>query len=55
MENLEDWEWLLSLLRELVHGVSDEVLPFISDRCKGLLVVVHEVFPDTVHGHCVNH
>lgn len=55
VENFENWEWFLSLLQESVHGVSDVEVLFSSDRCKGLLAAVREVFPDTIHGHCVNY
>lgn len=30
-------------------------VPFISDRQKGLLGAVHDVFPNKVDGHCAHH
>lgn len=55
VENFENWVWFLLLLEEVVHGVGDAIVPFISNHCKGLLAAVREIFPDIVHDHCVNH
>lgn len=50
VENTENCTWFLKNLDRSIEGVEDLVLPFISDRQKGLKVVVQDVFPGKVHG-----
>lgn len=55
IENIENWMWFLSLLMKSIYGVEDTTIPFISDLCKGLLVVVRDIIPEKTHTHCINH
>lgn len=54
VENMENWAWFLDLVGKSIHGVGEATIPFISLRCKGLLVAVRDIFPDVIHGHCAN-
>lgn len=55
IENTKNWTWFLELLLKAINGVGDPLIPLISDRHKGLLDVMHNVFPKIVHGHCAHH
>lgn len=44
MENIENWMWFLSLLMKSIYGVEDTTIPFIFDRCKGLLATVRDIY-----------
>lgn len=59
-ENDNNWFWFIQLL----HGVIEQHAPqflvpqtltFVSDRQKGLLEGVANVFPDSPHGYCLRH
>lgn len=43
------------MLDVAIHGIEVLVIPFISDRQKGILAVVQDVFLGKIHGHCAHH
>ncbi|KAL0209239.1 hypothetical protein RCL1_003497 [Eukaryota sp. TZLM3-RCL] len=52
-ENKENWLWFV---RNLKYALNNERLPtFISDRQKGLLDAIAEIFPESPHAFCVRH
>lgn len=55
VENTENWPWFLRNLDKSVDGMENLVLPFISDRQKGLKAVVRDDFPGKVHGYYAHH
>lgn len=56
MENTKNWSWtFLRILDKSVEGVKNLILPFISDRHKGLKAIVKEVFPSKFHSYCLQH
>ncbi|KAL3695925.1 hypothetical protein R1sor_010001 [Riccia sorocarpa] len=54
-ENEENWSWFLRLVRMAVVGVEDTFVQFVSDRCKGIVNAVRDVFPGQSHTHCTIH
>ncbi|XP_020081650.1 uncharacterized protein LOC109705325 [Ananas comosus] len=59
-ENRYSWHWFLEQLRDGVVGDRDSsrantVLTIVSDRQKGLIDAVSDVFPDAAHGYCIYH
>ena len=59
-ENNDNWLWMLQLLRRIIqfnapHFLEDKVLTILSDRQKGLISGVDEVFPASPHGYCLRH
>lgn len=46
IKNTENWTWFLDLVAKSIHGVGEATMPFIFDRCKGLLAKVRDIFPD---------
>ncbi|CAM6114845.1 unnamed protein product [Calypogeia fissa] len=50
-ETKESWVWFLRLMRKSLHGIDDSWIPLISDRAKGLLPAVEEVFPGKIHAY----
>ncbi|XP_020114894.1 uncharacterized protein LOC109728780 [Ananas comosus] len=59
-ENRYSWQWFLEQLRDGVVGDRDSsrantVLTIVSDRQKGLIDAVSDVFPDAAHGYCIYH
>lgn len=55
VENEDNWTWFMRLLLKSIDNIDDPTIPFISDRQKGLINVVREVFPGKVHGNCAHH
>jgi transposase-like protein len=55
IENKEWWTWFCKNLCEAFDRVEEEGFVFISDREKGLIPAVEEIFPRAVHSHCCNH
>lgn len=53
-EDYESWSTFLSILRPHLRKHKSNVT-FISDRCKGLLESVKELFPNSRHRHCFRH
>jgi hypothetical protein len=60
-ENDENWQWFLRALRDVIkthasqHLQPDPILVFLSDRQKGLVEGVENIFPDCPHGYCLRH
>ena len=59
-ENDDNWLWFLQLLLTVVQShalqsLIDKALVFLSDRHKGLLKAVEDVFPGCPHGYCLKH
>nr|CAD1830065.1 unnamed protein product [Ananas comosus var. bracteatus] len=59
-QNRYSWQWFLEQLRDGVVGDRDSsrantVLTIVSDRQKGLIDAVSDVFPDAAHGYCIYH
>jgi hypothetical protein len=54
VENYDNWRWFLSELQEAMTNTEFNPV-FISDRQKGLLVSVSELFPRSVHRFCLRH
>jgi len=59
-ENDDNWLWFLQLLLTVVQShalqsLIDKTLVFLSDRQKGLLKAVDNVFPGCLHGYCLKH
>ena len=56
---MDTWEWFLTMLKEnvLIHpGESEYRLgSIISDKQKGLMTAVKNVFPHTAHAYCMKH
>jgi transposase-like protein len=60
IENNDNWLWFLQLLYRIViencpEFLQPKTLTFLSDRQKGLLEAVEQVFPDSPHGYCLKH
>ncbi|WCJ39720.1 hypothetical protein M5689_020686 [Euphorbia peplus] len=54
-ESIETWTWFLDLLGQDLNLFNDSRLTFMSDRQKGLIRAVHDLFPEAEHRHCVRH
>ena len=59
-ENNNNWLWFLQLLLTVVQNhalqsLIDKALVFLSDRQKGLVEAVENVFRGCPHGYCVQH
>ncbi len=61
-ENATNWKWFLNRLKSSLifhfgeHNVMSQTLTFLSDRQKGLIDGVEEVFGDNCyHGFCLRH
>ena len=59
-ENEDNWLWYLKLLLTVVQchalqALIDKALVFLSDRQKGLLEAVTQVFPGCPHAYCLKH
>jgi len=59
-ENDNNWLWFLRLLLTMVQShalqsLIDKALVFLSNRQKGLLKAVKDIFPGCPHGHCLKH
>lgn len=55
VENTANWTWFLTLLDRSIYGIDSVDIPLISDRQKGLLAAVKEVWPGKIHVACANH
>ncbi|KAL0307395.1 UNVERIFIED_CONTAM: hypothetical protein Scaly_2984700 [Sesamum calycinum] len=54
-ENREIWEWFLTLLKMDLHIENDCNYTFMSDKQKGLVGALQELFPNAEHRFCVRH
>ena len=54
-ETRETWTWFLDFLGEDLCLNNDHGLSWISDKQKGLLNAIVEMFPHSEHRHCVKH
>ena len=59
-ENDDNWLWMLQYLRQIVEThapqfLEPNVLTLLSDRQKGLIDGVENVFPNSPHGYCLRH
>lgn len=56
-ESEGSWHFLLNNLRQQLqdHDTDNDNLVFMSDRAKGLINAVEDVFPDAEHGYCLRH
>ncbi|XP_071924560.1 uncharacterized protein [Coffea arabica] len=56
VERYDSWRWFLHLLLDdLGLGMDNTPWTFISDRQKGLVQALRELFPDSEHRFCVRH
>ena len=58
--NDDNWLWMLQYLRQIVEThapqfLEPNVLTLLSDRQKGLIDGVENVFPNSPHGYCLRH
>lgn len=49
VENKENWLWFLELANRAIHGLSAVDITIMSDRQKGLIAAVREVWPGKMH------
>jgi hypothetical protein len=59
-ENDDNWIWFINLLHKVIEEyapayLAPKFLTFVSDRQKGLLESVEQVFPGSPHGYCLRH
>ncbi|XP_039131806.1 uncharacterized protein LOC120268481 [Dioscorea cayenensis subsp. rotundata] len=56
-ETDENWTWFLATLGEALYGEDtyDKIITFISNRSKGLVNAITQVFPSSPHGYCLRH
>ncbi|KAL3680208.1 hypothetical protein R1sor_023164 [Riccia sorocarpa] len=54
-ENEENWVWFLIHLRDAVIGIESQEIQYVSDRCKGIINVVRNIFTGASHVHCTIH
>ena len=54
-EDEENWSWFLRNLRQAIPSLANAQIPVFSDRDKGLLASVQEVFPGMTHAYCLRH
>ncbi|KAL3677398.1 hypothetical protein R1sor_027346 [Riccia sorocarpa] len=54
-ENEENWVWFLIHLRGAVTGIDSPEIKYVSDRCKGIINAVRNIFPGASHVHCTIH
>lgn len=54
-EKKKTWQWFLELLKEDLNVHNTHVYTFMTDKQKGLLDAVAEVFPNAGHRFCVRH
>ncbi|KAL3675654.1 hypothetical protein R1sor_025602 [Riccia sorocarpa] len=54
-ENEENWVWFLVHLRGAVAGIDSPEIQYVSDRCKGIINAVRNIFPGASHVHCTIH
>ncbi|KAJ0780372.1 putative transcription factor interactor and regulator CCHC(Zn) family [Helianthus annuus] len=54
-ENKDSWTWFFQMLGEDLGLTASSNFTFISDRQKGLIHAIAQVFPATEHRHCLRH
>ncbi|KAL3680653.1 hypothetical protein R1sor_023609 [Riccia sorocarpa] len=54
-ENEENWVWFLVHLRGAVARIDSPEIQYVSDRCKGIINAVRNIFPGASHVHCTIH
>ncbi|KAL3683983.1 hypothetical protein R1sor_002005 [Riccia sorocarpa] len=54
-ENEENCVWFLIHLRGAVTGIDSPEIQYVSDRCKGIINAVRNIFPGASHVHCTIH
>ena len=54
-ENIENWRWFLSEVAPHLSGLAEYGVIIISNRQKGLIVIVLECLPGIIHGYCCQH
>nr|KAJ0196704.1 hypothetical protein LSAT_V11C700367790 [Lactuca sativa] len=54
-ENTSSWKWFLQFLVEDLDLYSNSNFTFISDRQKGLLPAIEQLFPNAEHKFCIRH
>ncbi|XP_022032469.1 uncharacterized protein LOC110933562 [Helianthus annuus] len=54
-KTFKSWEWFLELLKDDLGLANSTNFTFISDRQKGLLPALSEVFPGSEHRFCLRH
>ncbi|XP_048235198.1 uncharacterized protein LOC107261254 [Ricinus communis] len=54
-ENKENWKWFLELLAQDVGITNSYQWVFMTDRQKGLIPAIEELFPNSEHRFCVRH
>ncbi|KAG8366649.1 hypothetical protein BUALT_Bualt17G0101600 [Buddleja alternifolia] len=54
-EDKSTWKWFLELLQQDLSIYEQEKWSFISDRQKGLLPALYDIFPEVEHRYCVRH
>nr|KAJ0224071.1 hypothetical protein LSAT_V11C200087730 [Lactuca sativa] len=54
-ENTSSWKWFLQCLAEDLELYSNSNFTFISDRQKGLLPAIEQLFPNAEHRFCIRH
>ncbi|KAL4582907.1 hypothetical protein LXL04_007468 [Taraxacum kok-saghyz] len=54
-ENMQSWKWFLDCLGDDLDLYTNSNFTFISDRQKGLLPAVAQMFPNAEHRFCIRH
>ncbi|KAK1415281.1 hypothetical protein QVD17_31059 [Tagetes erecta] len=54
-ETLDSWKWFLSCLGDDLDLYSNSNFTFISDRQKGIIPALKDVFPSAEHRYCLRH
>ncbi|XP_077252386.1 uncharacterized protein LOC143891737 [Tasmannia lanceolata] len=54
-ENENSWRWFFMLLRQYVLAAEMNIFTICSDRHKGLLQAVPNIFPNSHHSYCMRH
>ncbi|KAL0217138.1 hypothetical protein RCL1_007621 [Eukaryota sp. TZLM3-RCL] len=55
VENQDNWSWFLNEFKQALEGSNLPLLTFISDRQKGLINGVKEIFRESSHAYCLRH
>ena len=54
-ESRSSWLWFLELLKSNLRLTDKEGMAWISDKQKGLIDAITQLFPFSEHRHCVKH
>ncbi|KAL4555620.1 hypothetical protein LXL04_038244 [Taraxacum kok-saghyz] len=54
-ENMQSWKWFLDCLGDDLDLYTNSNFTFISDRQKGLLPAIAQMFPNAEHRFCIRH